>query len=102
MAHWAGSRSLRRARNDHMVAHLRGCQWDDSCTKQVAQIARAGQRRHRPCLPGRPASGGSSKFAGGTGEFDGAHGNAFVKGVTMFAPGVAATSIAWYNGELCR
>lgn len=48
------------------------------------------------------ASGGSSKFVGGTGEFAGAQGSAFVRGVTMFAPGVAATSIAWYTGELCR
>jgi hypothetical protein len=47
------------------------------------------------------ATGGSSKFVGGTGDFEGAHGNAFVKGVTMFAPGVASTSIAWYNGEIC-
>lgn len=45
--------------------------------------------------------GGGGKFVGGTGGFAGAHGSAAVRGVTMFAPGVAETSIAWYNGELC-
>jgi hypothetical protein len=43
---------------------------------------------------------GNAKFVGGTGAFDGAHGNVFLKGLTMIAPNTAG-SINWDVAELC-
>lgn len=51
--------------------------------------------------PGMFDAFGSGKFVDGTGAFTGAHGSGSLKGMTMFAPGVAETSIATYNAELC-
>lgn len=42
----------------------------------------------------------TGKFVGGTGAFDGAHGNVFIKGLTVIAPNTAG-SMNYDVGELC-